>query len=208
MAFSGSHEANTDLAARRPSGGQSKFSPSRAASIVTAIEAGAFAGSAAASVGVSRWTLNRWRQRGERELARASEFVDYPDVLVADLVDEVEANGGGVVESLSAQCVPPFAEAEWPFVLLMHHLKRAKARAEIRAVQSILSQGHEGRWQALAWWLERAHPAEYGRRRASAQNLGFESLQPSTALAGPAPTAEQLLERILEMRSRGQTPLN
>lgn len=201
MDFSDPQETRTGAAVRRLSGGQSKFSPARAASIVTAIEGGAFAGSAAESVGVSRWTLNRWRQRGERELARASEFVDYPDLLVADVVDEVESAGGGALDAFSAPCVPPFEESEWPFVLLMHLLKRTQARAANRAVQSILAAGRQGKWQASAWWLERAHPTDYGRHRTYVQGSNAEARDAWEPQAAHEVTSEELLERLRELKS-------
>lgn len=188
---------------RRPTGGQSKFNPARAAAIVTAIEAGSFAGIAAESVGISRWTLNRWRQRGERELERASEFDEYPDILVLDVIDDVEAKGGGIVEGLSIPCVEPFAEAEWPYVLLMHHLKRAQARAASRAVQGIFRQGSEGKWQALAWWLERTQPAQYGRHLLYATSKSGDMAESSPPLAAQTTTSQELMARIGQLRNEG-----
>jgi hypothetical protein len=189
----------------RSSGGQTKFGTARAASIISAVERGSFVGIAAESVGISRWTLNRWRQRGERELARASEFLEYPDILVADIVDAVEADGGEILDVLSTPCVDAFQPAEWPFVLLMHLIKRAQARVTCAAVEGILRQGMKDKWTALAWYLERTHPAEYGRHRLYATTNDPDEAGPSEPVK--APTAEEVIERFRRFREeRGLVP--
>ncbi|MCI4657138.1 hypothetical protein [Cryobacterium zhongshanensis] len=184
----------------RSSGGQSKFNAVRSALIISKVQLGSYVGIAAESVGISRWTLNRWRQRGERELARASEFVDYPDVLVADIVDAIEDAGGTIADALRTPCVEPFQPEEWPFVLLMHLLKRARARVACEVVEGILRQGIKDKWTALAWYLERTHPEEYGRHRPYATADHPE--EASSRDAAKAPTAEEVIERLREYREK------
>lgn len=49
-------------------------------------------------------------------------------------------------------------------------IKKAEARAEIRAVNGILSAGQDN-WQALAWYLERRHHEKWGRKDRLDANL-------------------------------------
>jgi hypothetical protein len=49
--------------------------------------------------------------------------------------------------------VPDFADA----------VRTAEAEAEMQAVATIMRAAEQGDWRASLWWLERRHPAEWGR---------------------------------------------
>lgn len=51
-----------------------------------------------------------------------------------------------------------------PYVELVRDVEQAEGEAETAAVAGILEAG-ERHWAALAWWLERRHPARWGRTR-------------------------------------------
>lgn len=49
---------------------------------------------------------------------------------------------------------------------LCQELKKAEAEAKTLALAKIQEAGRGGSWQALAWWLERKYPDEFGRPEA------------------------------------------
>jgi len=54
-------------------------------------------------------------------------------------------------------------EAEDPYREFFRLVNRAERSVKIRAL-GIIQQAQEGDWKAAAWWLERKHPEEFGRR--------------------------------------------
>ena len=52
-------------------------------------------------------------------------------------------------------------ETERSFVEFAHAVEKARATAEIRAVEKIRQAG-DSSWQAAAWYLERANPQDWG----------------------------------------------
>lgn len=64
---------------------------------------------------------------------------------------------GGITEDTFANWLaryPDFSDA----------IKRAEADAEVRHVANIARAAQEGTWTASAWWLERRHPQDWGRK--------------------------------------------
>jgi hypothetical protein len=43
-------------------------------------------------------------------------------------------------------------------------VEKAEGEAESRFLTQVARAATTGTWQAAAWWLERRHPDEYGRR--------------------------------------------
>ena len=53
-------------------------------------------------------------------------------------------------------------DADSPFCRFAALARVARAEAEAVRVQRIQMAGQQGDWKADAWWLERAHPKEWG----------------------------------------------
>jgi hypothetical protein len=52
---------------------------------------------------------------------------------------------------------------EVPFLELLEAVKKAQARAEMKAIEVIIAAAAAGTWQAAAWFLERSNPAAWSR---------------------------------------------
>jgi hypothetical protein len=52
---------------------------------------------------------------------------------------------------------------EVPFLELLEAVKKAQARAEMKAIEVIIAAAEAGTWQAAAWFLERSNPAAWTR---------------------------------------------
>lgn len=59
-------------------------------------------------------------------------------------------------------------------------LKKAESDAVARKLARIDKAGREGHWQADAWWLERRHPQEWGRRVIEMQGKDGKDLYADT----------------------------
>ena len=55
-------------------------------------------------------------------------------------------------------------EGEGPFFEFSETIKKARSAVTLRMAGRILAAADDGTWQAGAWWLERSHPDQYGRR--------------------------------------------
>lgn len=59
-------------------------------------------------------------------------------------------------------------------------IEKAEAEAVTRKLARIDKAGKEGHWQADAWWLERRHPQEWGRRVLELQGKDGKDLYADT----------------------------
>lgn len=50
-----------------------------------------------------------------------------------------------------------------PYVEFLEAVEKARASATVRAI-TLVQKAAEDSWQAAAWYLERSHPDQYGRR--------------------------------------------
>lgn len=55
-------------------------------------------------------------------------------------------------------------------------VEKAEADAEVRFASQVAKAATDGTWQAAAWWLERRHPGEYGRRERVDVNMDIRSV--------------------------------
>lgn len=55
-------------------------------------------------------------------------------------------------------------DAPEPFREFREAVEKARASVTLRMTGRILAAADDGTWQAAAWYLERSHPDEYGRR--------------------------------------------
>lgn len=123
-------------------GRPSKLTPDLVERILDAVLDGAYAEVAAARVGVSVRTLQRWLRRADELEAQALEHV--PD-------------DGDVYTHVNP--------AEWVYLDFRRALKAAQAEAELedlRMVKLLAAAG--GKWQAHGFILERRHPDRWRRR--------------------------------------------
>ncbi len=90
-------------------------------------------------------------------LARAAGYADVPERTVKGWL----ARGRAAIEA-SEDNDAPIPESERPFVDFARRVDTARARAVARNV-TIIQEAAPNDWRAAAWWLERAHPDEYGR---------------------------------------------
>ena len=57
------------------------------------------------------------------------------------------------------------AEPDGIYGVFVRDIKKARAEAVAQHIATVL-KASEKSWQAAAWWLERQHPEEFGRREA------------------------------------------
>ena len=63
-------------------------------------------------------------------------------------------------------------------VNLFFDMDVAESRRVSENVEMILTAAKSGTWQAAAWWLERTHPAEFGRKSDVTMKKDQESVNP------------------------------
>lgn len=62
---------------------------------------------------------------------------------------------------------------------LWQAIETARAIAQARALETVMAAAERGTWKAAAWWLERAHPREWGRQSRGI-DADFPQASPST----------------------------
>lgn len=110
---------------------KSKLTSEVGDAIVSALEEGNYAKTAAEAAGVDESTYYKWLKRGEDELARVE-----------------EGRGRSVRKS------------EETFVQFFQSVTRARGNAEASAVEKIKDAGEED-WRAAAWFLERRYSSRW-----------------------------------------------
>lgn len=136
----------------------------RMAAILAAMEDGNYFKYAALAGGVTEVTARSWRQRGENLLATLRVGNDEVDDEIADWL--MVFPNDYTPDNAMWDAPPPsgIPASEWVFILFYVLAARAEATAVNNSIMVIRSAGNRN-WQAHAWWLERAHPAEYGRQQ-------------------------------------------
>jgi transposase len=92
------------------------------------------------------------------------------DAIAAGLSRTAAAAKGGISRALLQEWIKRGREAgddeaDRPFVDFVARVKTAEAEAEELMVTAIRTAGLEpSKWQAAAWWLERARPADWAKR--------------------------------------------
>jgi len=150
----------------KPTGRPSLLTPDRQQRIVTAIQNGAYAETAALTAGVSKRTYYRWMERGQAEEQRCIDQGHDPDQ-DPDLLDPAEATywhfrqaveKGQAAAELAA--VSRIIEAGDGYEIRKERrIERANGDVEI-----VIETQQRRDWQAHAWWLERTRAARYSRR--------------------------------------------
>jgi transposase len=93
---------------------------------------------------------------------RAKRIVDA----VADGLSRTAAAAkGGVSRATFLDWLARGRDGEAPYADFLDRVKVAEAKAEEVMVSAIRTAGLEpSKWQAAAWWLERARPADWAKR--------------------------------------------
>ena len=55
-------------------------------------------------------------------------------------------------------------DSEPEYLEFMEAVEKARSAVTLRMAGRVLAAADDGSWQAGAWWLERSHPDQYGRR--------------------------------------------
>ena len=118
-------------------GRPTKLTPKLTREVADLVRAGNYLETAAAAVGVSRSTLNKWIRDGRR---------------IRDDLDRGPRDPKGLTAAEGR--VAQFSAA----------IGKARALSEAEALDRIAEAGRAGSWQADAWRLERKYPDRYGRR--------------------------------------------
>lgn len=85
----------------------------------------------------------------------------------AGICDSSERNWRDRGEAAAAleESGEPVAESEIRYMRYFRALQRARAEAVEARLAAINEASADGHWQAAAWWLERMHPVDYGRKQ-------------------------------------------
>ncbi len=168
-------------------GAATKLTLTRLKNIITVLAAGNYVGTACEFAGIGRTSFDDWRRRGEREMDRVNAMPRQDaDVLMEqfDGKDPKQLNAAGLPmdknspEYMWANKPRPFKTEEWPFVVFMAQVMRARAAAEVRALHQINS-AMGNNWTAAAWFLERTNPERWGRQ----QRINLEGSAPGSPVA-------------------------
>lgn len=162
------------------------------ASILAAVENGNYMKHAAAAAGVSAVTVGNWNTRGKNNLVTIRELDDEIDEKIAEWLDQWPGAMTATNPMWDAPALGGMARDMWVYILFHVLLERAQAKSITSAVGGILTAGAQS-WQALAWWLERTHPEQFGRQ---------QKIEHTGAEGGPIQTVsvESVLQRIQEIK--------
>jgi hypothetical protein len=119
----------------RPVGKPTILNPELQDKIVELIRLGNYASDAAGACGISKGTFFNWCARGKDEAERRRLLPD-------------------------AKLLPN----EVKYLEFLDAVEKARDEATVRNVSIIQRAGHDGTWQAAAWWLERTRQNTYGRK--------------------------------------------
>lgn len=179
---------------------ETKFSPGRMKTVLSAIASGNYIKTACELAAVSVASYNNWRNRGEAELDRVEQAQgwDSADEYVMGQFDGLDdgARKDGV-EYMLNHPLPQFNAREWPYVVFSLQIQRSQAAAEARALQYV-RDAMSGTWQAAAWYLERVHPEKYGRR----ERINLEGSTPGSPVRISAGDLDTRLEELLHGKRR------
>lgn len=107
---------------------------------------------------------------------------DGSTTTVADVVVEALFTGAFIEDAANAANVAPATIYNWlargeehrdadpmpkreaPFVEFLEATVKARAHAKLHSLAVIKAAAQDGDWRAAAWYLEHAHPDDYGRR--------------------------------------------
>lgn len=103
--------------------------------------------------------------RGGTDLDTASHYAGINNTLVYRWLER------GKIESDLNADGRTGGETEQPYLNLWDQLKKARADSIVRNVAYIQKAAKDGTWQAAAWYLERANPEQYGKRREERQQI-------------------------------------
>lgn len=140
-------------------GARSRLSITRLKNIITVLSAGNYVGTACEFAGIGYSTFTDWQRRGEREMERVNALPRVD----ADLIMEGFEGEKATPEFMWSNRPAKFKQEEWPYVVFMAQVMKARATAEVRALHQINSAMSDS-WQAAAWFLERTKPDRYGRQ--------------------------------------------
>ena len=119
----------------RPVGKPTILNPELQDKIVELIRLGNYASDAAGACGISKATFFGWCARGKDEAERRRLLPN-------------------------AKLLPN----EVKYLEFLDAVEKARDEATVRNVSIIQRAGHDGTWQAAAWWLERTRQNTYGRK--------------------------------------------
>lgn len=120
---------------KKTAGRLSALTPNLQDRIVELIRLGNYASDASGACGISKATFFGWLARGRDERERQRLLPDSEP-----LTTEVK------------------------FLEFLDAVEKARDEATVRNVSIIQRAGHDGTWQAAAWWLERTRQDTYGRK--------------------------------------------
>lgn len=181
----------------QPVGRETLLSPRRVETIIDAIEKGNFIETAASLAGVSKSTYNTWKRRGENEIRRVDALDGYD---ASEMVDEflAENERKSMANMFTSWTDPIFDQKEWPYVIFAVLLERARATFAyntIADIRIIAANNVKPDWRAHKWLLEITQPLMYGPRSTTVLEGN-----PNAPLAFDIPSAEQLTERLMQIK--------
>lgn len=137
----------------------------KAQQIIKAVLAGNYLETASKAVGIDRSTLYGWLQTG-RELRAELEAKVGQSIEVDRAVWESENQArttGKTVDTLAHIRQVGQKEKYWVCVELVDGVEKAKAMAEMKAVQKLVKHGDKN-WRAALAYLERTNHEKWGRK--------------------------------------------
>lgn len=164
----------------------------KAQQIVNAVAAGNYLETAANAMGISRAILFRWLQYGRELRAKLEEQVGQ-SIEVDRAIWEAENQGrqGKKVDTLAHIREVGKKEKYWICVELLDGVEKAKARAEMNAVQKLVKHGDKN-WRAALAYLERTNFEKWGRK---------DRLEVSGPQGGPVPIAMLMAQMTATLES-------
>jgi hypothetical protein len=153
----------------------------KAQQIIKAVLAGNYLETAASSLGIPRATLFNWLQIG-RELKAKLEGEVGATIEVDRAVWEAENQSritGKTVDTLAHIRERGKNDKYWVCVELLDGVEKAKAMAEMKAVQKLVKHGDKN-WRAALAYLERTNHEKWGRK---------DRVELSGPQGGPIPVA-------------------
>lgn len=186
-------------AQQRKGGGPSQINPQRIQRLLEAVAAGNYIDASARMASLNPSTVYTWARHGKAAIDAAAEFVDDPEQVIADWLDQFPDNFKA--DNLMWIMEPPegFEHKRWIHALFYCRFEKAKSVAEVAALQNIIAAGRSGNWQASAWFLERTRPDKYGRK--IVEHQGSET---GPAVKVQTVDSETLFERISAL-AKGET---
>ncbi len=184
------------------------LNPDRIDTIGNVLGVGVSVGDAAAAVGIARGTLSRWLSRG-RDAAEAREDEERPDP-ADDLYVDLYMRASQARARMALRAVKGIMDAGMGQTVVQEQVLTwidPDTGAEVTQRQTRYLRAQ---WRALAWWLARTFPEDYGPNAKSFEQLldeyaGRHAL--GTSAIDSAPDVTALAERLAATLTSTSSPV-